>query len=133
MPSKTPKFDEALKEVLDNLQPHQKECKECGEEFEIMAEDIEFYKKLQVPPPTLCPRCRLQRRLGQRISFLPIFYKKSCSAPGHTEKIIAYYSEKNPVKVYDDKYYLSDNWEATEFGVNFDVENNFFYNLKNLP
>ena len=126
MPSKTPKFDQALKEILDNLKPQIRKCQQCGKEFKITAEDIEFYKKLQVPPPTLCPDCREQRRAGHRISYLPIFYKKSCSAPGHTEKIISFYPESNPIKVYDDKYYFSDQWEATEFGVDYDPEKDFF-------
>lgn len=132
MDNKTPKFEEALNEILENLKPHKRKCQECQTEFEITSEDIEFYKKLRVPPPTLCPNCRLQRRLGNRISFLPIFYKKSCSVSGHTEKIIAYYSEQNPVKVYDNKYYNSDNWEATEFGKDIDADKNFFPQFKSF-
>jgi hypothetical protein len=126
MLSKTPNFDKALNEILDNLKPHQRKCQQCGGTFEIFQEDIEFYKKLRVPPPTLCFRCRLQRRLGYRISFLPIFYKKACSAPNHNEKIISFYSEKNPVKVYDDEYYLSDRWDGLEFGRDCDFEKSFF-------
>ena len=126
MSNKTPKFNQALKEILDSLQPHQRECKECGKNFKIMAEDIEFYKKLKVPPPTLCPDCREQKRAGYRINYLPIFYKKSCSVPGHTEKIVSFYAENNPVKVYDDKYYFSDQWETTEFGIDYDPEKSFF-------
>ncbi len=130
MQGKTPKFTAELNKILNNLKPQTKSCANCQKDFKIEAEDIEFYKKLQVPPPTLCPRCRLQRRLGQRISFLPIFYKKSCSVPGHNEKIIAYYSEKNPVKVYDDEYYLSDQWEATKFAIEVNPEENFFEQYK---
>ena len=132
MDSKTPKFTKALAEILDNLKPHTKQCQECQKDFEIMAEDIEFYKKLQVPPPTLCWECRLQRRMAYRPSFAPTFYKKTCSALGHTEKIISVFAEKNPVKVYDDKYYLSDQWEATEFAVDFDAGKNFFEQYKNF-
>ena len=132
MNSKTPKFDKALEGILNNLKPHQKECRECGEIFDIFKEDIQFYKKLQVPPPSLCWRCRSQRRLGYKVSFLPNFYKKSCSAPGHNEKIVTYYSEKNPVKVYDDDYYLSDRWDSTQFGVDFISEKSFFKQYKKV-
>jgi hypothetical protein len=130
--SKTPQFDKSLEEILANLKPHQRVCQQCGRVFDISQEDIEFYKKLRVPPPTLCPNCRLQRRLGWRINFLPIFYKKTCSAPGHKEKIISFYSEENPVKVYDDEYYLSDKWDALEFGRDYDFSKPFFEQFKQL-
>ena len=129
---KTPKFNETLKKIFDDLVPHSRACKQCGKDFDVVAEDIEFYHKLQVPPPTLCPACRLQRRLGYRISFFPIFYKKSCSAPDHDEKVVTYYSEKNPVKVYDDKYYLSDAWDGLEFGMDVEADESFFQKFHNL-
>src|SRR3989338_1154703 len=119
--NKTPQFDAALNEILNGLAPHERACAQCGVQFRIFAEDIEFYRKLRVPPPTLCPTCRLQRRLAHRTSFLPVFHKKSCSAPGHTEKVVSFYSEANPAKVYDDAYYLSDAWDALEFGVEYDA------------
>jgi len=83
-----------------------------------MAKDIEFYKKLQVPAATLCPGCRMQRRMAHRV-VLPVFYKKTCSVPGHSEKVISFYSEKNPIKVYDDQYYIPDQWDAGDFSQKF--------------
>ena len=132
MNAKTPQFNKAIGAVLKTLAPHKRVCKNCAGEFDIFEEDIEFYNKLQVPPPTLCPSCRLQRRQGWRLNFLPIFYKKTCSAPGHNEKVITYYSEDNPVKVYDDNYYLSDNWDGLNFGVNYDSHKSFFQQFNEL-
>jgi hypothetical protein len=129
---KTPNFDNALDEILVNLKPQQKNCQQCGKVFDIFQEDIEFYHKLQVPAPTLCPDCRMQRRLGYRINFLPIFYKKTCSAPGHNEKIISFYSEENSVKVYDDDYYLSDKWDALEFARDYDFNKPVFEQFNQL-
>src|SRR5438477_388682 len=49
----------------------QKTCTQCGASFEITTGDLAFYdkvspviggKKYKVPPPTLCPACRAQRR-----------------------------------------------------------------------
>jgi len=127
--SKTPKFTAELREILDNLKPHSKTCRECSDDFEIKAEDIKFYKKLQVPPPTLCPQCRMQRRMAHRV-VLPIFYKKTCSAPGHQEKVISFYSEKNPVKIYDDKYYISDQWTAEDYAQRYQPDKGFFEQFK---
>ena len=50
----------------------QKTCKQCQQQFEITEDDLKFYDKVspifggekyQIPPPTLCPECRQQRRL----------------------------------------------------------------------
>ena len=126
MTSKTPQFDAALDKILNGLSPHKRACKQCAAEFDIFAEDIEFLKMLRVPPPTLCPLCRQQRRFGYRVYFLPIFHKKTCTAPGHNEKIVSYYSELNPTKVYDDTYYHSDAWDAISFGKDYDFSRPFF-------
>ncbi len=131
MNSKTPKFDEAIGKILDDLRPHTRQCRECQNNFDIVAEDIEFYKKFKVPAPTLCPQCRMQRRLAHRV-ILPIFYKKTCSAPGHQEKIISFYSEKNPIKIYDDKYYISDQWEASNYQKKYQDNQNFFQQFHNF-
>lgn len=130
--SKTPQFDKALDEILTGLKPHQRTCRQCGGVFNVFQEDIEFYEKLRASPPTLCPDCRMQRRLGYRVNLLPIFYKKTCSAPGHNEKVIAFYSEQNPVKVYDDKFYLSDQWNPLSFGRDYDFSKPFFEQFNRL-
>lgn len=41
-----------------------KTCQNCKQKFSIELEDFDFYKKISVPPPTFCPKCRLQRRLA---------------------------------------------------------------------
>jgi len=130
--SQTPIFDKAINEILIALSPHQRTCPQCGSVFDIFQEDIEFYKKLKVSPPTLCPSCRLQRRLGHRLNLLPIFYKKTCAAPNHQEKILSFFSEKNPVKVYDDQYYFSDKWEALECARDYDFQKTFFEQFHQL-
>ena len=43
-----------------------KQCQNCKNNFTIESEDFDFYKKIDVPPPTFCPECRNQRRLAFR-------------------------------------------------------------------
>lgn len=131
--SKTPKFDEAIGKILNTLEPHERVCANsehdfawCWKKFEVLAGDIDFYKTFKVPPPTLCPICRMQRRLAFRSHFVPSFFKKTCSAPGHSEKVISLYSEKNPLKVYDEKFYISDAWDRMEFGREYKMGESFF-------
>jgi len=69
MQSNTSKFSQKLKEILDNLEPHIRECEwkdkhsHCENKFKITKEDIEFLNLLKVPPPNFCPTCRRMRRL----------------------------------------------------------------------
>lgn len=129
MATHTPKFDAAMAKIFAELKPHDRICRECKNSFGIASEDIEFFHTFQVPPPTLCPSCRMQRRMGHRMNFLPIFHKKKCSAPGHNEITISQFSENNPVKVYDNSYFNSDNWEALDFGRDYDTQKSFFKQL----
>ncbi|MFA6585673.1 MAG: cytochrome C551 [Candidatus Paceibacterota bacterium] len=40
-----------------------KTCQNCKKDFTIEPEDFNFYEKINVPPPTFCPECRMVRRL----------------------------------------------------------------------
>ncbi|OGN28634.1 MAG: hypothetical protein A3A33_01080 [Candidatus Yanofskybacteria bacterium RIFCSPLOWO2_01_FULL_49_25] len=132
MEIKTPQFNEAIGKILADLKPHERVCGQCKALFQVLAGDIEFYKMFQVPPPTLCPICRMRRRLAWRMVLIPKFYKRSCNAPGHSEKIISFYSPQNPVQVYDDKYYVSDQWDPLELGSELDISKSFFEQFGSL-
>lgn len=130
MISKTPNFDKALDEILEDLKPHTRVCKKCGQNFEIYKEDIEFYHKLRVPPPTLCPDCRKQRRLAW--SNNTTFYKRKCDAPGHSEEFISLFPKTLDWKVYDNRFWWSDGWDPMSFGSEYDSSQSFFAQLQNL-
>ncbi|MBI4652778.1 hypothetical protein HY750_00805 [Candidatus Kuenenbacteria bacterium] len=127
--SKTPNFNKALNEILDNLKPHQKICQQCQNVFDIFAEDIEFYKMLQVPPPKLCPECRKQRRFGFYNNILK-FYKKENTLTG--EKIISTFSPDSPYKIFDLKYWWSDKWGGEDYGRDYDFNKSFFEQFQKL-
>lgn len=127
--SKTPQFDKSLEEILANLKPHQRTCKQCRGVFEIFAEDIEFYKKLRVPPPKLCPLCRKQRRFGFYNNMLK-FYRKEDARTG--EKIISTFPPESPYKIYDLKYWWSDNWGGEDYTRDYDFSKPFFQQLQEL-
>ena len=57
-----------------------KNCQNCKSDFAIESEDFSFYEKIQVPPPTFCPECRLIRRLAFRES-RPL-WKDNCDMCG---------------------------------------------------
>jgi hypothetical protein len=127
--SKTPQFDKSLEEILANLKPHQRICQQCGRVFDISQEDIEFYKKLQVPPPKLCPDCRKQRRFGFYNNILK-FYKKEDARTG--EKIISTFPPESLYKIYDLKYWWSDNWGGEDYYRDYDSSKPFFEQFQEL-
>jgi len=127
--SKTPQFDKSLEEILTNLKPHQKTCKQCQGVFNIFQEDIEFYKKLRVPPPKLCPECRKQRRFGFYNNMLK-FYRKEDTQTG--EKIISTFHPESTYKIYDLKHWWSDKWDPLSYGGDYDFSKPFFQQFQEL-
>ncbi|MDI6883434.1 MAG: hypothetical protein QMC93_03170, partial [Patescibacteria group bacterium] len=105
-----------------------KTCQNCKKEFNIEPEDFEFYEKIKVPPPTWCPDCRLVRRMMFRNE--RSLYKRKCDATG--KEIISIYSPDKSFKVYDQKYWWSDNWDPMEYGRDYDWNKPFFEQLKKL-
>jgi hypothetical protein len=69
-----------------------------------------------IPPPTLCPDCRQQRRLSFRNERK--LYKRKCDATG--KDIISIYSPDKPYTVYHQDYWWSDAWEPMDYGRDFD-------------
>ncbi len=74
-------------------------CQNCESVFIIEDEDFQFYKKIDVPPPTFCWKCRLQRRMMWRNT--RVVYKRadlgnltlfSAFSPDSPLKIEIYYN-----------------------------------------
>ncbi len=122
--SKIPQFDKELDEILKQLKPHKKICQQCQNKFEVLKEDIEFYKILRIPPPKLCPDCRRQRRYGFYNNILK-FYKKECVAH-KDEKAISTFNPKSLYKIFDLKYWWSDRWGAEEYTQDYNFSKSFF-------
>jgi len=126
----TSQFDKELSAILANVGPHEQECRwvskspHCEKHFTIAEEDINFYHKLRVPPPTLCPTCRKMRRLGFNGVFR--FHKAKCAAPGHNESIISIVSPGKPFAIYDWDYYRTYEWEPLRYGVEPDIDQPLF-------
>ena len=71
-----------------------------------------------IPPPTLCPDCRQQRRLAFRNERR--LYKRKCDATG--KDIVSIYSPDKPYRVYHQDYWWSDAWDPMKYGRGFDFE-----------
>lgn len=104
------------------------QCITCQKSFSVRDEDREFYKTFDVPDPTLCPECRLQKRLQFR-NERTLYYRTSSLS---NEKIISIYGPESPYKVYSPQEWWSDKWDGLEFGRDFDFNRPFFEQFQEL-
>jgi len=105
-----------------------KQCQNCKIKFTIEPEDFEFYKKMDVPEPTWCPECRLQRRLAFRNERK--LYKRKCNFSGR--EIFSMYSSKARVKIYNNDIWYSDKWDPIDYGREYNFNKPFFEQLKSI-
>ncbi len=103
-------------------------CKWCKENFPLYPDDLSFYKKIDVPTPTLCPKCRYVRRLLDRNEWS--LYRRKCDFTG--ELIVSIYRQDAPFPVYKQDVWRSDNWDPMQYGRNFDFNRPFFEQYEEL-
>ncbi len=100
----------------------QKVCQNCKNSFEIDSEDLNFYEKMRAPAPNYCPDCRQARRLAFRNE--RTLHKRTCSKSG--KSIVSIYPENTPFPVYDQHVWWGDEWDATDYGQDYDPKRSFF-------
>ncbi|MFA6550145.1 MAG: hypothetical protein WCT36_02200, partial [Candidatus Gracilibacteria bacterium] len=103
-------------------------CKTCTAAFQIDPEDLDFYSKIQVPPPTLCPSCRASRRLSFRNE--KSLYKRTCDLCA--KPLISIYPPDSKYKVYCHSCWFGDKWDGLQFGKDFDFSHPFFEQFSSL-
>jgi Zn ribbon nucleic-acid-binding protein len=91
-----------------------RKCRQCEADFPITDKDMEFYEKVSpsfagkkylIPPPTLCPDCRAQRRLAWRNERK--LYKRKCDATG--KDMLSMFPPSSRFRVYHpDEWYTYD-------------------------
>jgi hypothetical protein len=83
-------FPEDITEVLDSLVDevfecsHKGECNQgCTKAFRITQNELQFYRKIRVPIPLLCPACRTLERLKMRLGVK--LYDRHCMCAGQED------------------------------------------------
>ena len=79
-------------------------------------------KKYLIPPPTLCPDCRVQRRMAWRND--RTFYHRTCDLTG--SKFISMYAPDTKFPVYKADVWHEDGWDGMTFGRDMDFGKPFF-------
>jgi len=106
-----------------------RKCVNCGTGFEILPKDREFYEMMEVPWPTRCYVCRMQRRLSFRNE--RFLYHRKCALTG--KEIISCFSEDKPFVIYSIDAWWGDDWSPLDYGKDVDFSRPFleqFYELR---
>src|SRR3989338_7999435 len=91
-------------------------CQNCKKNFIIEVEDFNFYQKMQVPPPTFCHLCRVQRRMAFR-NERKLFKVKNYFTG---KEIFSTYPEETGRKIISREEWFGDTWDPMEHGVDYD-------------
>ncbi|OHB20112.1 MAG: hypothetical protein A3J67_06375 [Parcubacteria group bacterium RIFCSPHIGHO2_02_FULL_48_10b] len=108
--------------------PEQKICQNCKIQFAIELEDLDFYKKINVPPPTRCPECRLIKRLSWRNE--RSLFRRKCDLCGE-EKILIF-PRQSPHTIYCFPCWWSEKWNPESYAQDYDFSRPFFEQFKEL-
>lgn len=100
----------------------EKPCLQCEKMFEVDKGDLDFYRKMQVPEPTLCPLCRMQRRMAHRND--RSLYHDHSALSG--KKIISMYDPQAVFPVYEYSEWWSDSWDPFKFGRDWEPRQGLF-------
>ncbi len=103
-------------------------CQNCKQNFVIEPDDLIFYERIKVPPPTWCPECRLIRRFTARNE--RGLYKRKCDLC-QKDKILMY-SPESPYKAYCYNCWWSDNWDPLVYARKYDFSRPFFEQYNDL-
>lgn len=112
-------------------------CRQCQAKYEVTSEDLAFLddlspviggKKQSLPVPTLCPECRMQRRIAH-VNQLNL-YERKCDLTGAS--VISNIRPGSPFKVYRQEDWHSDKWDALRYGRPFDFARSFFDQWREL-
>ena len=103
-------------------------CQNCKQAFAILPEDQAFYAKMQVPPPTHCAACRMQRRMAFRNE--RNLYQDGCGLCH--KQTISMYAPGKPFQVFCTPCWWSDRWDPMSFGRPYDPARPFFIQFREL-
>lgn len=100
-----------------------RQCQNCKQSFTVEPEDVVFYEKMNVPPPTWCPQCRQQRRMTWRNE--QALFSRTCDK---TKKpVVSIYPPGTRFPVWQvDTWFDKNVWDAREHGRDYDFSRPFF-------
>ena len=110
------------------MEAQTKSCQNCKKDFTIEPSDFKFYEKMQVPPPTWCPECRMIRRMTC-VNWWSLFYR-NCDKCG--KRTLSMYPPSQKIIVYCQLCWWADDWDGSEYAMDYDFSRPFLTQLKEL-
>lgn len=107
-----------------------KNCQKCGQSFNFTDDEKQLLKKIypviggrayEIPEPNLCYHCRLQQRMAWRNDMN--LYERRCDKGG--KKLISMFRPDSDLVVWDKELWWQDDWDARDYGMNFDFNRSF--------
>ncbi len=84
-----------------------KDCNhQCTEAFKIIEAEFQFYKRMNLPLPRLCPNCRHYERLAQRNPMK--LYHRKCMKEGCNNEFETSYAPDRPEIIYCERCYQNE-------------------------
>src|SRR5688572_26301624 len=94
-------------------QAETKNCQNCKKEFTLLPDDFEFFKKMEVDPPSLCADCGVGRMMALRNE--RVLYKGTCAKC--SKSTLSLYAPGNPYVVYCHDCWWSDSWDPGQYAL----------------
>ena len=105
------------------------ECKKCEQVFTLDSDDLNFYEKMKVPRPLVCPDCRFKMRALWR-NEMTLYSGRKCDMCG--KSIISMYNPKSPYIIYCYECFYSDKWNPKDYFKEYDKSQLFFDQMGNF-
>lgn len=110
------------------MESETKTCRTCNLEFLIPEDQKNLYKKIGIPTPVDCFKCRIRQMLG-----FWVFGKfRKGKSDLSNESLITTLPEKTRYPVYTSHEWYSDAWDATDYAQDYNPNRSFFDQLKEL-
>ena len=94
---------DSLSDISDEILNQTLLCEQTGKAYKIIAQELLFYKNMQIPIPRLCPDARHLQRLHMRNPRK--LYKRKCDLTN--KEIVSTYSSDRIEKVYSEQAYFN--------------------------
>ena len=107
---------------------HKKTCENCGVEFDVTEQDLEFYKRIDVPEPVECNVCREIRRLTFRNE--KKLYLSNCDLCG--KQMVSIHHPGKPYHIYCRSCWWGGKWDPLAEGRDYDFNRPFFEQFEEL-
>jgi hypothetical protein len=109
------------------MQNETRQCQNCKKDFVIETEDFNFYEKMKVPAPKVCPNCRFKMRSMFR-NETTLYSGRKCALCD--KNIISMYNPKLPYTIYCYDCFYSEKWDPRDYAVDYDFSRTFLEQMK---